>query len=125
MQVFDVKNLEASIGTCWKPRGKMQTSSKKIKNDSKMSFLDFYSYFFDKFVDKDYICEGKVGVVKEIVEGIDKVQVFCENLIQAFIPIGQTTFHADKLIERHVYIVREIQALCNTALIKRIPTCIT
>jgi len=71
MQVFDVKNLEASIGTCWKPRGKMQTSSKKTKNDSKMSFLDFYSYFFDKFVDKDYICEGKVSVVKEIVESVD------------------------------------------------------
>ena len=98
MQVFDVKNLEASIGTRWKVRGKMQTSSKKTKNDSKMSFLDFYSYFFDKLTDKDYICEGKVGVVKEIVEGIDKVQVFCENLIQAFIPIGQTTFHADKLM---------------------------
>ena len=57
--------------------------------------------------------------------GIDKVQVFCENLIQAFIPIGQTTFHADKLIERHVHIVREIQALCNTALIEPIPTGIT
>jgi len=46
-----------------------------------MGFLDFYSYFFFELTDKDDICEGKVGVVKEIVEGIDKVQVFCENLI--------------------------------------------
>ena len=64
-----------------------------------MGFLNFNINFFIKFPDKDYICEGKIGMVKEIMEGIDEVQVFCENLIQAFIPIGQITFHTDKLIE--------------------------
>ena len=70
-------------------------------------FCVIYAVFKVEISTKDKICKCKVGMVKEIMEGVDKMQVLCEILVQPLIPIGQITFHTYKLIELHVYIVRK------------------
>ncbi len=42
------------------------------------------------------IRESKVGMVKEIMEGIDEMQVLCELFVQPLIPIIRLTIHADE-----------------------------
>ena len=54
------------------------------------------------------IREGKIGMVKEIMEGIDEMQVLCELLIQPLIPIIRFTVHADELFERNLQVLRKV-----------------
>ena len=57
---------------------------------------------------EDKICKCKVGMVEEIMKGIDKMQVLCEFLIQPLIPIIRFTVHADELFERDLQVLRKV-----------------
>ena len=43
----------------------------------------------DKISAEDKICEGKVGMVKEIMKSTIDMEIFCEFLVKAFIPVGR------------------------------------
>ena len=44
-------------------------------------FCVIYAVLKVKLSAEDKICESKIGMVEEIVEGIDKMQVLCELLV--------------------------------------------
>jgi hypothetical protein len=43
----------------------------------------------DKISAEDKICKGKVGMVKEIMKSTIDMEIFCEFLVKAFIPVGR------------------------------------
>ena len=71
-------------------------------------FCVIYAVFKVEISTKDKICESKVGMIEEIMKGIDKMQVLCEFLIQPLIPIIRFTVHADELFERDLQVLRKV-----------------
>ena len=55
--------------------------------------------FIVKITAIDEVSDGEVGVVEQVVESLYQVQVFGQFLVEAFVPVGRWTIHADKLVK--------------------------
>ncbi len=61
--------------------------------------FDFNIDFRLKLAHIDEVSNGKPHMVKEIVECTGQMQVFCQFLVKAFIPVRWWTVHANEMVE--------------------------
>ena len=52
-----------------------------------------------KFTAIDEVSDGKLCVVEQVVEGFYQMKVFGQLLVEAFVPVGRRTIHADEVVK--------------------------
>lgn len=63
------------------------------------SLVDFEVDFGVEVADVDEVGDGEHGVVEQVVECTREVQILGEFSIQALVPVGRRTIHADEAVE--------------------------
>ena len=72
-------------------------------------FCAIYAIFKVEISAEYKIRDGKVGMVKEIMEGTIDMEIFRKFGVKTFIPVKRRAVHTSDGVKRHVYIAWQYQ----------------